>query len=180
GTWTVVGDWAQSVWPDPAETAAAVDAVAGKRRIRRHELTTNYRTSTEIADLAAEVLALIDPAATPPAAVRSTGNPPVVRTEVDLVTAVPAAVAEVLAQVTGVVGVVATAADVGALRAVVTDPRVQVLDTWQAKGMEFDGCVVVSPERIAAETPAGLRSLYVAVTRATQRLVVLTEAARPW
>ena len=180
GTWTVVGDWAQSVWPDPAETAAAVDAVAGKRRVRRHELTTNYRTSTEIADLAAEVLALIDPSATPPAAVRSTGNPPVVRTSVDLVVAVPAAVEEVLAQVTGVVGVVATAADVEALRAVVTDPRVQVLDTWQAKGMEFDGCVVVSPERIAVETAAGLRSLYVAVTRATQRLVVLTEADRPW
>ncbi|MCU1674086.1 MAG: ATP-dependent helicase [Frankiales bacterium] len=180
GTWTVVGDWAQSVWPDPAETAAAVDAVAGKRRVRRHELTTNYRTSTEIADLAAEVLALIDPSATPPAAVRSTGNPPVVRTSADLTSAVPAAVEEVLAQVTGVVGVVATAADVDGLRAVVTDPRVQVLDTWQAKGMEFDGCVVVSPERIAVETAAGLRSLYVAVTRATQRLVVLTEADRPW
>ncbi len=30
GTWTVVGDWAQSVWPDPAETAAAVTAVAGR------------------------------------------------------------------------------------------------------------------------------------------------------
>jgi DNA helicase IV len=180
GTWTVVGDWAQSVWPDPAETAAAVDAVAGKRRVRRHDLTTNYRTSTEIADLAAEVLALIDPSATPPAAVRSTGNPPVVRTSADLTSAVPAAVEEVLAQVTGVVGVVATAADVDGLRAVVTDPRVQVLDTWQAKGMEFDGCVVVSPERIAVETAAGLRSLYVAVTRATQRLVVLTEADRPW
>jgi DNA helicase IV len=55
-----------------------------------------------------------------------------------------------------------------------------VLDTWQAKGMEFDGCVVVSPERIAVETPAGLRSLYVAVTRATQRLVVVTAADRPW
>jgi len=67
GTWTVVGDWAQSVWPDPAETAQAVEEVAGKRRVRRHELTTNYRTSTEIADLAATVLSLVDPAATPPA-----------------------------------------------------------------------------------------------------------------
>jgi DNA helicase IV len=46
--------------------------------------------------------------------------------------------------------------------------------------MEFDGCIVVSPEHIAVETAAGLRSLYVAVTRATQRLVVLTAADRPW
>ena len=55
-----------------------------------------------------------------------------------------------------------------------------VLDTWQAKGMEFDGCLVVSPERIATENTAGLRSLYVALTRATQRLTVVTTAATPW
>jgi DNA helicase IV len=182
GTWTVVGDWAQSVWPHPDETRDAVTGVAGKRRVRRHELTTNYRTSTEIADLAAQVLRLIDRDATPPAAVRTTGHDPVVRTSLDdLDAAVREAVVEVLDQVTGVVGVVATAEDVGALRSLLADnPRLQVLDTWQAKGMEFDGCVVVSPERIAVETPAGLRSLYVAVTRATQRLVVLTEADRAW
>jgi DNA helicase IV len=46
--------------------------------------------------------------------------------------------------------------------------------------MEFDGCVVVSPEHLATETAAGLRSLYVAVTRATQRLVVLSAADHPW
>jgi DNA helicase IV len=182
GTWTVVGDWAQSVWPHPEETREAVDAIAGRRRVRRHELTTNYRTSTEIAALAAQVLQLIDPGATPPAAVRSTGHDPVVRTGLtDLDAAVRDAVDEVLDQVTGVIGVVATADDVAGLRALLGDvPRLQVLDTWQAKGMEFDGCVVVSPEHIAVETPAGLRSLYVAVTRATQRLVVLTRADRPW
>jgi DNA helicase IV len=182
GTWTVVGDWAQSVWPHPAETAEAVVGVAGKRRVRRHELTTNYRTSTEIADLAATVLQGIDPEATPPAAVRSTGHQPEVRTGVrDVPSAVVEAARGLLAQVTGTVGVVATAADAPGLRALLAeDPRLQVLDTWQAKGMEFDGCLVVSPERIASESPAGLRSLYVAVTRATQRLTVVTAADRPW
>ncbi|MDX6198600.1 MAG: hypothetical protein QOJ79_1751 [Actinomycetota bacterium] len=182
GTWTVVGDWAQSVWPHPEETADAVVGVAGKRRVRRHELTTNYRTSTEIADLAATVLTLIDPAATPPAAVRSTGEAPVVRTSVaDLTAAAVDAVAELFGQVTGTVGVIATAADVGWLRDTLpTEPRLLVLDTWQAKGMEFDGCLVVSPEHIATESAAGLRSLYVAITRATQRLVVITAADKPW
>jgi DNA helicase IV len=182
GTWTVVGDWAQSVWPDPAETEEAVVAVAGKRRVRRHELTTNYRTSTEIADLAATVLRRIDPEATPPAAVRSTGVAPVVRAGLaDVPASTRIAVDELLGQVTGTVGVVATAADVTSLRDLLgDDPRLQVLDTWQAKGMEFDGCVVVSPEHIATETAAGLRSLYVAVTRATQRLVVLSAADHPW
>jgi DNA helicase IV len=182
GTWTVVGDWAQSVWPDPAETEEAVVAVAGKRQVRRHELTTNYRTSTEIADLAATVLGRIDPEATPPAAVRSTGFVPVVRTGVrDIQEAARSAVTELLGQVTGTIGVVATGEDVPALRGLLgDDPRLQVLDTWQAKGMEFDGCLVVSPEHIATETSAGLRSLYVAVTRATQRLIVITTAESAW
>ncbi|MCU1591694.1 MAG: ATP-dependent helicase [Frankiales bacterium] len=182
GTWTVVGDWAQSVWPHPDETAEAVEAVAGKRRLRRHELTTNYRTSTEIADLAATVLTLIDRDATPPAAVRSTGHDPVVRTGVrDLDPAIREAVGELLTQVTGTVGVIATANDALRVRSVVgDDPRLLVLDTWQAKGMEFDGCLVISPEHIATESPAGLRSLYVAITRATQRLIVLTGADRAW
>jgi DNA helicase IV len=182
GTWTVVGDWAQSVWPDPAETAQAVELVAGKRRVRRHELTTNYRTSTEIADLAATVLTRIDPSATPPAAVRSTGHEPEVLVGVaDLEAAVVDGARRLLSQVTGTVGVVATVAAAPRLAGLLADdPRLQVLDTWQAKGMEFDGCLVVSPEQIATESPAGLRSLYVAVTRATQRLVVLTEADRAW
>jgi hypothetical protein len=182
GTWTVVGDWAQSVWPHPAETEEAVVAVAGKRRVRRHELTTNYRTSTEIADLAATVLTLIDPAAVPPAAVRSTGVDPVVRTaQADVDAATVDAARELLSEVTGTVGVIATGGDAARLVDLLpTDPRLHLLDTWQAKGMEFDGCVVVSPERIAAETPAGLRSLYVAISRATQRLVVVTAADRPW
>jgi hypothetical protein len=114
--------------------------------------------------------------------VRSTGEAPVVQTGVaDLEATAGDAVRELLAEVTGTVGVIATAADVGALRASLpTDPRLLVLDTWQAKGMEFDGCLVVSPEHIAAEGAAGLRSLYVAITRATQRLVVVTAADRPW
>ena len=88
---------------------------------------------------------------------------------------------ELLTQVTGTVGVIATADDVESLRAALpSEPRLLVLDTWQAKGMEFDGCLVVSPEHIATEGPAGLRSLYVAITRATQRLIVITAVDRAW
>jgi AAA domain/UvrD-like helicase C-terminal domain len=52
--------------------------------------------------------------------------------------------------------------------------RVQVLDVLEAKGLEFDAGLIVAPEQIAAQSPTGLRTLYVAVSRATQRLVVLT------
>ena len=51
------------------------------------------------------------------------------------------------------------------------DEQVTLLAIEDAKGLEFDSVVVVEPARIIRETPQGLRALYVAFTRATQRLV---------
>ncbi len=53
------------------------------------------------------------------------------------------------------------------------DPRLQVLDTWQAKGLEFDAVVLLEPAAVAASGPHGLRALYVALTRAVSSLLVL-------
>jgi hypothetical protein len=52
--------------------------------------------------------------------------------------------------------------------------RVVVLPVKQAKGLEFDTAVVVDPEGITAESRRGVSDLYVALTRPTQRLTVLT------
>ncbi|MGP4001885.1 HelD family protein [Streptomyces sp. 8N706] len=52
--------------------------------------------------------------------------------------------------------------------------RVVALGSLEAKGLEYDATVVVAPAEIADESPAGLRVLYVALTRATQRLTVLS------
>ncbi len=43
----------------------------------------------------------------------------------------------------------------------------------QTKGLEFDAVLVVEPERILADGPRGAAELYVALTRATQRLGIL-------
>jgi hypothetical protein len=43
----------------------------------------------------------------------------------------------------------------------------------ETKGLEFDAVLVVEPERILAAGPRGAAELYVALTRATQRLGVL-------
>ena len=43
----------------------------------------------------------------------------------------------------------------------------------ETKGLEFDAVLVVEPERILADGPRGAAELYVALTRATQRLGVL-------
>jgi DNA helicase IV len=52
--------------------------------------------------------------------------------------------------------------------------RVRVLDPRTAKGLEFDDVVVVRPERIVTESSVGMHQLYVAVTRATRSLTLLT------
>jgi DNA helicase IV len=48
--------------------------------------------------------------------------------------------------------------------------RLQVVTSLEAKGMEYDGVLVVEPSAIVAESPSGVRTLYVALSRATQRL----------
>lgn len=180
-SWTVVGDWVQSAWPDVDEVRSALSGTLGGTRVRTVELTTNYRTSTEIAALAARVLGAIDPAATPPRAVRSTGVDPDVQVG-DPLAGLPDVAAALLAAVTGTIGVVTahrllpevTEALGGQLE---DEPRLTVIDPWRVKGLEYDACIVVDPHGIVADAPtriAGLRSLYVALTRATQRLVVRT------
>lgn len=56
---------------------------------------------------------------------------------------------------------------------------VSVLAAAQAKGMEYDHVLVIEPATIADRGPAGLRQLYVALTRSTQSLTVLHTAPLP-
>jgi DNA helicase IV len=175
-TWTIVGDPAQSSWSDVEEAARARDEALGSRPRRRFTLTVNYRNPAEIAEVAATVLALAMPGGVSPRAVRSTGILP--RYEVageDLAADVRSAAERLLAEVDGTVGVVVAmnrrAQARGWLRGL--GDRVVALGSLEAKGLEYDATVVVSPAEIAEESPAGLRVLYVALTRATQRLTVL-------
>jgi DNA helicase IV len=49
----------------------------------------------------------------------------------------------------------------------------------QTKGLEYDAVLVVDPETILADGPRGAAELYVALTRATQRLGVLHDGPLP-
>lgn len=183
-TWTVVGDPAQSSWSDPDEAAEARDEALGSRPRRRFELTVNYRNPAEIAELAAKVLALAMPGKESPRAVRSTGVEPRFvavpekTTDTGLAETVRSEARLLLERVEGTVGVVVAMnrrteaarwlADLG--------DRVVALGSLEAKGLEYDATVVVSPAEIADESPAGLRVLYVALTRATQQLTVVAGA----
>ncbi|WP_405671952.1 HelD family protein [Streptomyces sp. NBC_01530] len=176
-TWTVVGDPAQSSWSDPDEAAEARDEALGTRPRRRFQLTVNYRNPAEIAELAAKVLALAMPGSKSPSAVRSTGVEPrfsVVRDS--LAQTVREEAARLLDRVDGTVGVVVAMQrrDEAARWLAGLGDRVVALGSLEAKGLEYDATVVVSPAEIADESPAGLRVLYVALTRATQQLTIVS------
>ncbi|PCG82691.1 helicase [Streptomyces sp. WZ.A104] len=177
-TWTIVGDPAQSSWSDPDEAAAARDEALGSRPRRRFTLTVNYRNPAEIAELAAKVLALAMPGTQSPAAVRSTGVVPrfVPVEGGDLAAAVREEARRLLAEVDGTVGVVVAMNRRAQARGWLAElgERVVALGSLEAKGLEYDATVVVSPAEIADESPAGLRVLYVALTRATQQLTVVS------
>ncbi len=194
-SWTIVGDPAQSSWPVPAESAAArADALAGKQRHEFH-LSTNYRNSSEIYEFAAAYARRVGLDADLPDAVRSTGEAPSERVVDDLETGLREALTEVAGQVAGTVGVVvpvarraetarwlaswpefADAAPHAATggQAAAND-RIVVLTGLDTKGLEFDGIVVLAPHEIESESATGRATLYVVLTRATQRLVTLTQ-----
>ncbi|MFF5983674.1 HelD family protein [Streptomyces olindensis] len=176
-TWTVVGDPAQSSWSDPDEAAEARDEALGTRPRRRFELTVNYRNPAEIAELAAKVLALAMPGSASPKAVRSTGvEPRFTIVEGTLGDTVRGEAARLLERVDGTVGVVVAMQRREEARRWLAGlgDRVVALGSLEAKGLEYDATVVVSPAEIADESPAGLRVLYVALTRATQQLTVVS------
>ncbi|HEY2669438.1 MAG TPA: ATP-binding domain-containing protein, partial [Rugosimonospora sp.] len=74
------------------------------------------------------------------------------------------------------VGVIATQATRDRVAGWVADldsGRLQTVNSLESKGMEYDGVLVVEPTAIIAESPSGVRTLYVALSRATQRLTTV-------
>ncbi|MFC0109092.1 HelD family protein [Kibdelosporangium aridum] len=179
-SWTLVGDPVQSTWPDVAEAQQARDTALGKRTTRRRfTLRTNYRNSAEIFNLAARVVRDVASDDELPRAVRDTGIEPLVEAVVpgSLPGAVRDAARELLEQVDGTVGVIASMTSIDKVRSwmsEVDDDRLKIVDAIEAKGLEYDAVVLVEPTEMVTESMTGPRALYVALTRATQRLTVLT------
>lgn len=191
---TIVGDVAQTgaLAGTPSWAEALEPYVA--QRWRLEELTVSYRTPAEVMAVAAEVLAGIDPALRPPRSVRRSGVPPWDRTvAADRLAAelVEAANREAAGLDEGRLGVIVPAGRAAELAGAVLaalpeagvgeqpelESRVVLLTVGQAKGLEFDSVLVVDPDGIVAESPRGRSDLYVALTRATQRLGVLRPAS---
>jgi DNA helicase IV len=179
-SWTIVGDAAQSSWPNPDESAQARASALDGMPLHEFRLSTNYRNSAEIYDLAAQVAqkAIANPDLAE--AVRRTGEEPqhLVVDSVELLDRIAAEAAATLEAVEGTVAVVAGRVDVARVaealaRLADEHPRLRVLDGIDTKGLEFDGVVVVEPDVITDEAESGWRTLYVVLTRDTQRLTTV-------
>jgi hypothetical protein len=122
----------------------------------------NYRTPAEIMTVAAALLAEFAPGVAPPESVRACGVQPWSRRVTD--DELPTAIEEFIG---------AEATHVGT-SVVIGPPGVPgTVPASQTKGLEFDSVLVVEPELIIADGPRGAAELYVALTRATQRLGIL-------
>jgi DNA helicase IV len=174
---------------DTQEANRAIEEIIGTAPVRHFRLSTNYRSPSEVFNLAAKVVVTDFPDADLPTAVRSTGHEPQLLMPADAAPenpTIPAAminiVRSLLAEVEGTIGVICPPSTKDELathfeRARLPGAeRVVVITAQQAKGLEYDAVLVITPDDIVAESPGGVRALYVALTRPTQRLVTLDAA----
>lgn len=161
-SFTVVGDLAQrrSVAGATSWDAILQPYVPGRWLYR--PLSVNYRTPAEIMAVASAVLAEFAPDTRPPESVRSCGVLPWSRRLAE--SELSKAIEDFTRDEQGREGTSVVIGPAGVPGAVPAS---------ETKGLEFDAVLVVEPERILAEGPRGAAELYVALTRATQRLGVL-------
>jgi DNA helicase IV len=190
GSVTVLGDLAQGTTPWAPGDWSVTLAHLGHAGAEIRPLTIGYRVPGSVLALANRLLPYIAPSLPPAASVRAGAEA--------LAFADAAHLPEVIRDYTrleGSVGVIAADSDVASVLATLraaaipaqpidaeADARVSVVSTSEAKGMEFDFVAVVEPARIVATEPtrhAGLRRLYVVLTRAVSRLVVLHDEPLP-
>jgi DNA helicase IV len=194
GSVTVLGDLAQGT--AVAATTSWTDTLRhlGKPGARVVPLTTGYRVPSEIVALANRLLPALAADVEPAVSIRTAPGSLTVTAVGDLVRAVTEAVSgalaaegsiAVIAADTAVPGLVTALAEAGVaaarlggaddLRTELADtaPRVTVVPASLAKGLEFDQVIVAEPSAIVDAEPRGLHRLYVVLTRAVSRLVVL-------
>ncbi|ORM23934.1 RNA polymerase recycling motor ATPase HelR [Williamsia sp. 1135] len=162
GSFTIVGDRAQARAGFTETWRQRLERV-GLDRVEVASLTINYRTPEEVMAEAEPVIRAVIPDANVPTSVRSSGNPVEYGLTSDLRSVVEAW----------------AASNSGGTACVIGDPtfagteRVRSLAPELAKGLEFDLVVLVDPDAFG-DGVGGTVDRYVAMTRATQRLVILT------
>lgn len=190
GSVTVLGDLAQATTAWATASWEATLHHLGHAGAGVRPLTTGYRVPGEVLRIANRLLPHIAPSLPPAESVRAGRDSVSVLPSAGLVDAVARCVA-----VDGSVGVIVADAGVpGTLTALrdaglpahhvddEADARLQVVPASAAKGLEFDSVVLIEPAAVVAAEPgrlAGLRRLYVLLTRAVSRLVIVHDQPLP-
>jgi DNA helicase IV len=193
-SFTIVGDVAQ------ASAAAGTTSWAGALtphvgdNWRLEELTVNYRTPAQISEVAESMALAHGVHVTRSRAVRDSEWPVSVQRVGDLAQGVlDAVLADRAISPLGTVAVIAIlpmiadvhaalAAEFGAevgRGAAGLSRAIAVLTPQEAKGLEFDSVVVAQPRAVVDEIARGAAALYVAMTRSTQRLALVTTEELP-
>ena len=162
GSFTIVGDRAQARHGFAESWQERLERI-GLDRIDHATLRINYRTPEEVMTKAEPVIRAVLPDANVPTSIRSTGVPVRYGSTSELGSILDgwhAAHGDGIACVIGDPTFEAT-------------PRVRSLTPELAKGLEFDLVVLIDPQEFGAGIE-GAVDRYVAMTRATQQLVILT------
>jgi hypothetical protein len=167
-SFTIVGDRAQARHGFTESWQARLERI-GLDQISLASLSINYRTPEEVMAEAEPVIRAVLPDANVPTSIRSTGVPVVYGSASDLGSTVDTWLA---AQADGIACVIGDPAFVAQPR-LGSLARVRSLTPELSKGLEFDLVVLVDPEAFGKGIE-GAVDRYVAMTRATQQLVILT------
>jgi hypothetical protein len=163
-SFTIVGDRAQARHGFTESWRERLERV-GFDQINLASLSINYRTPEEVMAEAEPVIRAVLPDANVPTSIRSSGIPVVHGPAPDLGSIIDAWLA----------------AHADGVACVIGDPvfqatfRVRSLAPELSKGLEFDLVVLVDPETFGTGIEGGV-DRYVAMTRATQQLVILTSS----
>ncbi|HEY2577846.1 MAG TPA: RNA polymerase recycling motor ATPase HelR [Streptosporangiaceae bacterium] len=163
-SFTIVGDRAQARHGFTESWQERLERI-GLDRISLATLSINYRTPEEVMAEAEPVIRAVLPDANVPASIRGSGVPVVHGSVSDL----------------GSILGTWLAAHADGIACVIGDPtfraapRVRSLTPELAKGLEFDLVVLIDPETFGKGIE-GAVDRYVAMTRATQQLVILTSS----
>lgn len=162
---TVVGDPAQTGSPAGCDSwSEALEPFVGKR-YRQHQLTINYRTPVEIAELAESIVHKYSP---------DTAVAQAIRNRKGAVRWLPSGTsAEEVRDQLRADETAASAEDDTADQNQRSYAIISAHNAATYKGLEFDHVIVVEPEQIIAASSRGWQDLYVACTRATQTLSII-------
>jgi len=166
GSFTIVGDRAQARHGFPGTWLERLEPL-GLRDVRTAELTINYRTPAEIMAEAAPAILDVIPDAKVPTSIRRSGRPIHHGAPEELPALLQGWLAGHPEGTTAVIG----------LPSLGSAERVHCLSPAAAKGLEFDLVILVNPQEFG-DGIEGAVDRYVAMTRATQQLAVLTPTKR--